>query len=96
MEDNCDSFGSTYNNQFTGTFGDISTLSFYPAHHITTGEGGAVVTNNPKLKKLWKVLEIGEEIVIVHQVKIILVRKDITGNLEDCHMGMIISIFIQT
>lgn len=52
MEDNCDSFGSTYNGQFTGTFGDISTLSFYPAHHITTGEGGAVITNKPKLKKL--------------------------------------------
>ena len=52
MEDNCDSFGSTYNGQLTGTFGDISTLSFYPAHHITTGEGGAVITNKPKLKKL--------------------------------------------
>ena len=52
MEDNCDSFGSTYDGQLTGTFGDISTLSFYPAHHITTGEGGAVVTNKPKLKKI--------------------------------------------
>ena len=52
MEDNCDSFGSTYDNQYTGTFGDISTLSFYPAHHITTGEGGAVLTNKPKLKKI--------------------------------------------
>jgi len=52
MEDNCDSFGSTYNDQYTGTFGDISTLSFYPAHHITTGEGGAVLTNKPKLKKI--------------------------------------------
>ena len=52
MEDNCDSFGSTYDGQLTGTFGDISTLSFYPAHHITTGEGGAVITNKPKLKKI--------------------------------------------
>ena len=51
MEDNCDSFGSTYKNKLTGTFGDVSTLSFYPAHHITTGEGGAVVTSNTKLKK---------------------------------------------
>ena len=50
MEDNCDSFGSTYKNKLTGTFGDVSTLSFYPAHHITTGEGGAVVTSNTKLK----------------------------------------------
>ena len=52
MEDNCDAFGSKYNNQLTGTFGDVSTLSFYPAHHITTGEGGAVTTSNPKLKKI--------------------------------------------
>jgi CDP-6-deoxy-D-xylo-4-hexulose-3-dehydrase len=52
MEDNCDSFGSLYNGKLTGTFGDVSTLSFYPAHHITTGEGGAVVTNNTKLKKI--------------------------------------------
>ena len=52
MEDNCDAFGSKYNDQFTGTFGDVATLSFYPAHHITTGEGGAVFTNNTKLKKV--------------------------------------------
>ena len=52
MEDNCDAFGSKYNNQLTGTFGDVSTLSFYPAHHITTGEGGAICTNKPKLKKI--------------------------------------------
>ena len=45
--------GSKYNNKNVGTFGDVATLSFYPAHHITTGEGGAVLTNNPKLKKLW-------------------------------------------
>ena len=51
IEDCCDAFGSTYNNQKVGTFGDIATLSFYPAHHITIGEGGAVLTNNPILKK---------------------------------------------
>lgn len=51
IEDNCDSLGSKYNNQFTGTFGHIGTLSFYPAHHITMGEGGAVFTNDPLLKK---------------------------------------------
>ncbi len=56
MEDNCDAFGSKYNDQFTGTFGDVSTLSFYPAHHITTGEGGAVITNKPKLKKIMESL----------------------------------------
>ena len=51
IEDCCDAFGSTYDNKKVGTFGDIATLSFYPAHHITMGEGGAVLTNNPILKK---------------------------------------------
>ena len=49
VEDCCDALGSTYNGQLVGTFGDIATLSFYPAHHITMGEGGAVFTNNPQL-----------------------------------------------
>ncbi|NDB80860.1 lipopolysaccharide biosynthesis protein RfbH, partial [archaeon] len=52
MEDMCDAFGSKYDGNYVGSFGDVSTLSFYPAHHITTGEGGAVLTNNPKLKKI--------------------------------------------
>lgn len=50
IEDCCDALGSTYNGQMVGTFGDIGTLSFYPAHHITMGEGGAVFTNDPHLK----------------------------------------------
>jgi CDP-6-deoxy-D-xylo-4-hexulose-3-dehydrase len=52
IEDNCDAFGSTYKGRYTGTFGHLSTLSFYPAHHITTGEGGAVLTNDDQLAKL--------------------------------------------
>lgn len=52
IEDNCDSLGSLYNNKLTGTFGDISTVSFYPAHHITMGEGGCVVTGNDELAKI--------------------------------------------
>jgi len=52
IEDNCDALGSKYKGKYTGTFGDISTLSFYPAHHITTGEGGAVLTSNSELKKI--------------------------------------------
>ncbi len=52
MEDMCDALGSKYDNKFVGSFGDVATLSFYPAHHITTGEGGAVLTNKPKLKKI--------------------------------------------
>lgn len=50
IEDCCDALGAKYNGQIVGTFGDIATLSFYPAHHITMGEGGAVFTNNKKLK----------------------------------------------
>jgi CDP-6-deoxy-D-xylo-4-hexulose-3-dehydrase len=52
VEDDCDSLGATYRGQKTGTFGDISTFSFYPAHHITMGEGGAVLINNPELAKV--------------------------------------------
>ncbi|ANN69097.1 lipopolysaccharide biosynthesis protein RfbH [Bordetella bronchialis] len=50
IEDCCDALGSTYDGRLVGTFGDIGTLSFYPAHHITMGEGGAVFTNNAELK----------------------------------------------
>ncbi len=49
VEDCCDALGAEYNNQHVGTFGDIATCSFYPAHHITMGEGGAVFTNNLEL-----------------------------------------------
>jgi len=52
VEDCCDALGSTYRGQMVGTFGDIATLSFYPAHHITMGEGGAVFTNHSELKTI--------------------------------------------
>jgi CDP-4-dehydro-6-deoxyglucose reductase, E1 len=52
IEDCCDALGSTYNGQMVGTFGDIATVSFYPAHHITMGEGGAVFTKDKELRKL--------------------------------------------
>lgn len=52
IEDSCDALGAEYKGQKTGSFGDIGTFSFYPAHHITMGEGGAVVTNNPELHKI--------------------------------------------
>ena len=52
IEDDCDSLGATYEGKKTGTFGDLATLSFYPAHHITMGEGGAVLVNNASLKKV--------------------------------------------
>ena len=52
VEDCCDALGTTYRDQMVGTFGDIATLSFYPAHHITMGEGGAVFTNSDELKTI--------------------------------------------
>jgi CDP-6-deoxy-D-xylo-4-hexulose-3-dehydrase len=52
IEDSCDALGSKYNNQNVGTFGDLATLSFYPAHHITMGEGGAVFTNSKRLERI--------------------------------------------
>ncbi len=52
VEDCCDALGTTYKGHMVGTFGDIATLSFYPAHHITMGEGGAVFTNNLELKQI--------------------------------------------
>lgn len=52
IEDSCDALGAEYNNKKAGTIGDIGTFSFYPAHHLTMGEGGAVVTNNPLLHKI--------------------------------------------
>ena len=52
VEDCCDALGTTYKGKLVGTFGDIGTLSFYPAHHITMGEGGAVFTNNDELKMI--------------------------------------------
>ncbi len=54
VEDNCDALGSRYRDKLTGTFGHIATGSFYPAHHITTGEGGCVLTDDPHLARLIK------------------------------------------
>ncbi len=50
IEDCCDALGASYNGQAVGTFGDLATVSFYPAHHITMGEGGAVMTNSPRMR----------------------------------------------
>ncbi|OQY05500.1 MAG: lipopolysaccharide biosynthesis protein RfbH [Bacteroidetes bacterium 4572_117] len=54
IEDNCDALGSKYDGKLTGTFGDIATFSFYPAHHITMGEGGAVISYNEELARIIK------------------------------------------
>lgn len=52
IEDSCDALGAKFNDQYAGTFGHIGTFSFYPAHHITMGEGGAVITNDPQLYRI--------------------------------------------
>lgn len=52
IEDNCDALGSEYRGKKTGTFGDLATSSFYPAHHITMGEGGAVITQSPEFDRI--------------------------------------------
>jgi CDP-6-deoxy-D-xylo-4-hexulose-3-dehydrase len=52
IEDTCEALGSTYNGEMLGTFGDLATFSFYPSHHITTGEGGAVATSSPRLGRI--------------------------------------------
>jgi CDP-6-deoxy-D-xylo-4-hexulose-3-dehydrase len=54
IEDCCDAVGAVYDNKMVATFGDVATVSFYPAHHITMGEGGALLTDNSKLKKIIK------------------------------------------
>ena len=51
IEDNCDALGSTYEGNRTGSFGDLATVSFYPAHHITTGEGGAILAKSPLVRR---------------------------------------------
>lgn len=52
IEDDCDSLGATYRGKKTGSYGDLATVSFYPAHHITMGEGGSILINNASLKKI--------------------------------------------
>ena len=65
VEDDCDSLGATYNGQKTGTFGDLATVSFYPAHHITMGEGGAVLVNYLKLlRPAWSFLGLGSRLLL--------------------------------
>jgi CDP-6-deoxy-D-xylo-4-hexulose-3-dehydrase len=71
IEDDCDSLGATYNDQKTGTFGDLATLSFYPAHHITMGEGGAVLITTFDSRCWPRASATGGAIATVSQVKTI-------------------------
>ena len=77
VNDCCDALGSREHGDPVGRFGDLSTLSFFPAHHITTGEGGSVQTNNSKLYRLLQSIVIGAEIVACSPVMTILVIKKV-------------------
>lgn len=82
IEDTCDAIGAKIDSRRVGSIGDLSTASFYPAHHITMGEGGAVLTSSPKLRKLLSPCEIGGEIAGALLDAMILVERDMTGILE--------------
>ena len=94
IEDTCDALGSLYDNKLVGTFGDIASLSFYPAHHITMGEGGAVFTNNSKLKRISESLRDWGRDCYCEPGKENTCKKDFVGNLVIYLMDMIINIFL--
>ena len=85
IEDNCDALGSKYKGKYTGTFGDISTFSFYPAHLMTMGEGGAVLTNDLRLKRIIASFRDWGRACFVAGTPIILNGK--TKNIEDIIVG---------
>ena len=91
VEDTCDALGAEYDGKKVGTFGDIGTL-FYPAHHITMGEGGAVYCDSPKLKRTGVPFVIGAATAGVILAKIIHVRKGLNGSLASCHSASTINI----
>ena len=91
IEDTCDALGGTLGGRNLGTFGHISTLSFYPAHHITMGEGGAVMTDSDLKAIAESYREIGAEIVIAKQVVITLAKNVLNGSLANCPTDMIIN-----
>ena len=93
IEDNCDSLGSRYNDQLTGTFGHLASHSFYPAHHITMGEGGCVVTRDEVWGELSALFGIGGGTVIARVVKITPAVNDLASNLEHSRMVMIINMY---
>ncbi len=98
IEDNCDALGSKYTlngeEKFTGTIGDIGTSSFYPPHHMTMGEGGAVYTNDPLLNKIIKSFRDWGETAPAHPEKTIFADTVLTGSTVSFPWAMTISTFI--
>lgn len=96
IEDCCDALGTTYEGQMVGTFGDIGTVSFYPAHHITMGEGGAVFTRSGELKKIIESFRDWGRIVIVRQDAITPAVNVLVSNWGHFLKAMITNILIPT
>lgn len=98
IEDNCDALGGEYQIEGqvkkTGTIGDIGTSSFYPAHHITTGEGGAVYTSDPLLHKIIRSMRDWGGSVLARAVWTTYVGIGLTGSLAPCPKGMTTSMYI--
>ena len=80
IEDCCDALGAKFDGKNVGLWGDIATLSFYPAHHITMGEGGVVFTNSDELKVIAESYRDWEGTAIALQERIIPVEKGFAGN----------------
>ena len=85
VEDTCDALGAEYDGKKVGTFGDIGTLSFYPAHHITMGEGGRFIATAQSSSVRWSAFVIGDATAGVTPARTIPVRKGLNGNLASCH-----------
>lgn len=98
VEDNCDALGSEYTidgeTKLTGTIGDIGTSSFYPPHHMTMGEGGAVYTDNPLLNKIIRSFRDWGETVPVLLGRTTSADTGLTSSMESCLWAMIISMCI--
>ena len=85
VEDCCDALGSTFNGQKVGTFGDLATLSFYPAHHITMGEGGAVLTQHATPENTGRIVfATGDATAGANRAKITPAANALTGNWARC------------
>ena len=94
VEDNCDALGSRYHGRLTGTFGNIATISFYPAHHITMGEGGAVVTGSDILGRIARSIRDWGRDCYCAGVKTIHVASASASSSERCLSATITSTFI--
>ncbi|VEB45153.1 L-glutamine:2-deoxy-scyllo-inosose aminotransferase [Chromobacterium violaceum] len=84
VEDCCDALGSTFNGRKVGTFGDIGTLSFYPAHHITMGEGGAVFTRDPQLRLIMESVRDWAATAIARRARTIPAASAFPGSWANC------------